>query len=141
MFRYLQREEKYLKIKNKISELDLANRERRKSFFEMEKELREKQDKLNQLKNDYNSVRIDLAKFEVRREDLRAEIISELGSDEICRDAVNNSSVEKAMNQHFYRNDIEETKFKINFLLFSLEQFNKMTEMGLYSREKKLLFQ
>ena len=129
-----KREEKYLKIKNKITELNLANRERRKSFFEMEKELREKQDKLNQLKNDYNSVRIDLAKFEVRREDLKAEITSELGSDPVPNFTTNNNGKETALGNsghlsvnkqsHKIMNGagIEETKSKIRKLKYQLEQ-------------------
>ena len=129
-----KREEKYLKIKNKITELNLANRERRKSFFEMEKELREKQDKLNQLKNDYNSVRIDLAKFEVRREDLKAEITSELGSDPVPNFTTNNNGKETALGNsghlsvnkqsHKIMNGagIEETKSKIRKFKYQLEQ-------------------
>lgn len=34
----------------------------------------------------------------------------------------------------------QDFSFEINFLTFSVEQFNKMTEMGLYPREKKLLW-
>jgi chromosome segregation protein len=79
----VKKEKEYLEIKNKITKLNRADQERRKSFFGLERELREKQDRFNQLKDGYNLVKIDLAKFEVRREDLKAEIIDELGSDPV----------------------------------------------------------
>jgi len=126
--------EKYLEIKNKIAELNRADQERRRSFFEMEKELREKRDNLNQLRDRYNSVRIDLAKFEVRREDLETEIIEELGSDSILNFTTNNDGKETSLGNsgHFNVNkqsrkimngaDIEETKFRIRKLKYQLEQ-------------------
>ncbi len=117
--------EEYLKIKNKIAELNQADRERRKSFFEMEKELRERQDELNRFKNKYNSARIDLAKFEVRREDLKAEIIEELQSDEICEDAKNKNAINRVfadMKNKINNANTEETKFKIRKLKYQLEQ-------------------
>ena len=91
----------------------------------MEKELRERQDKLNRLRNDYNSVRIDLAKFEVRREDLKAEIIEELGLSEICRDAKSGDAVHRVLanvKDKISDINIEETKFKIRKLKYQLEQ-------------------
>jgi len=125
-------EEEYLKIKNKIAELNQSDREKRKSFFELEGELRKKQDDLNKIKNDYNLVRIDLAKFEVRKEDLRAEIIRELDSDPVPNFTAHQGD-SKHLNTNSWFNKIkngannkdintEETKSKIRKLKYQLEQ-------------------
>ncbi len=54
------------------------DRDRRQHFFQLEKELRLKQDLLSKLKDRYNEFKVSLAKVEVREEDLRAKILEEL---------------------------------------------------------------
>jgi chromosome segregation protein len=58
-----------------------ADRDRRQHFFQLERELRLKQDSLNNLKDKHNEFKVSLAKIEVREEDLRAKILEELKID------------------------------------------------------------
>ncbi|MFA6973433.1 MAG: AAA family ATPase [Parcubacteria group bacterium] len=58
-----------------------ADRERRQKFFEVERNLRAKQDELNKLKDNFNDSKIALAKVEVHEEDLRAEVLQDLKID------------------------------------------------------------
>ncbi len=55
-----------------------ADRDRRQHFFQLERELRMKQDSLSSLKDKYNEFKVSLAKNEVREEDLRVKILEEL---------------------------------------------------------------
>ena len=54
------------------------SRETRQRFFELERELRRKQDELGSQKDQFNEAKVKLAKVEVREEDLSREIESEL---------------------------------------------------------------
>jgi len=62
----------------KIQKETAVYRERRQAFFEMEREFRTKQEKLGKLKDEYNDSKIDLARVEVREEDLRSEVKREI---------------------------------------------------------------
>ncbi|PIP27999.1 MAG: hypothetical protein COX29_03555 [Candidatus Moranbacteria bacterium CG23_combo_of_CG06-09_8_20_14_all_35_22] len=55
-----------------------SDRQKRQKFFEIERNLRSKQDELNKLKNKFNESKIALAKVEVREEDLKNQIKMEL---------------------------------------------------------------
>jgi chromosome segregation protein len=65
-------------IDAKINQFLEADRKKRHEFFEMERQMRLKQDELGKLKDQFNESKIELAKVEVREEDLRAEIHQEL---------------------------------------------------------------
>jgi chromosome segregation ATPase len=66
------------KIEDQILEETKADREKRQKFFEIERNLRAKQDELGKLKDNFNESKIALARVEVREEDLRAEVLQEL---------------------------------------------------------------
>lgn len=65
-------------IENKISEEAKSDRERRQKFFDLERELRSRQDELSKMKDQFNDSKIALAKVEVHEEDLKTEILKEL---------------------------------------------------------------
>lgn len=70
---------KYEEIRTKISDLNREEQEKRRAFFDLERSLQRKQDELGRFKDNLNGISIELAKFEVRKEDLINEIRGELG--------------------------------------------------------------
>lgn len=58
-----------------------ADRQKRKDFFELERNLMLKQSELNKLKDEFNEAKISSARVEVREEDLKAEVLRELKID------------------------------------------------------------
>lgn len=79
-------------------------REERSHFFETEKKLRSKQFLLNSLKDQYNEMKIALAKVEVREEDLSDQIKTELKK--------NPDDLEKN-SQSFNRDELEREIFRL----------------------------
>ncbi|HCP08443.1 MAG TPA: hypothetical protein DIT25_01440 [Candidatus Moranbacteria bacterium] len=73
-----QLEESLRKIELEISEEIKADRGRRQKFFEVERNLRQKQDELGKLKDHFSESKIALARVEVHEEDLKAEVLQEL---------------------------------------------------------------
>jgi len=71
-------EEDLQKIVKEIQAEIALDRQKRQQFFQIERELRLKQDEVNSFKDKYNDFKISLAKIEVREEDLRARILEEL---------------------------------------------------------------
>lgn len=58
-----------------------SDRQKRRDFFELERNLMLKQGELNKLKDEFNEAKISSARVEVREEDLRAEILREMKVD------------------------------------------------------------
>ena len=114
-----QKTENYEKINEKISLLNTQEQERRKSFFEFENKLQRRQEELNRLKDNLNIVNIELAKFEVRKEDLTNEIKEEFSSDEFIEKLQNNVEENESNNSYF---DQEESRSRVRKLKFQLEQ-------------------
>lgn len=80
--------EKYAKLRDRVNELNRAEQDKRQKFFALERSLSVEQDQLNRTKDSLNAVNVEVAKFEVRREDLLAAIAEELGEqDEIWQAA------------------------------------------------------
>ncbi|EKE16193.1 MAG: Chromosome segregation protein SMC [uncultured bacterium] len=65
-------------IENSIQDEIKKNRKSRDRFFELEREVRSKQEELNRFRDKFNDAKIKLARVEVREEDLTAEIKNEL---------------------------------------------------------------
>jgi len=78
-----EQNKKYEKARNNIYDLNNEEQKKRKSFFELEKSLQIKQDELNRFKDNLNRINIELAKFEVRKEDLINEIKDEFDDAEL----------------------------------------------------------
>ena len=95
----IQRVEEAIKDTEKeIQEEISRDRQKRQKFFELERNLRMKQEELGKLKDHYNEAKITLAKIEVREEDLKAEVKNELKIKvenlEMKEDVVNRSELE-----------------------------------------------
>jgi chromosome segregation protein len=71
-------EKKSAEIGEKIESEIKGDREKRQKFFEIERELRIRQEELGKLKDEFNEAKISLAKVEVREEDLRSEVLEAL---------------------------------------------------------------
>lgn len=118
-----EQNEKYEKVKNNVYNLNSEEQEKRRLFFELEKSLQIKQDELNRFKDNLNQVNIELAKFEVRKEDLINEIKDEFDDAELLNKIQNGILVESSdkenPNNYF---DKEEARLKIRRLKIQLEQ-------------------
>ena len=83
-----KREEEIKDLESQISQEVEADKQKRKDFFEAERQLMVKQGELNKLKDQFNESKIALARVEVHEEDLRAEIQKELkiGTEQLLKD-------------------------------------------------------
>ena len=111
--------EKHREVREKINRLNLDEQERRKLFFELERSSRTKQSELDRLKDNLNIVNIELAKFEVRKEDLINEIKEEFEGLEFV-EKLQNNSIQKNVDGNYFNQ--EECRSKIRKLKFQLEQ-------------------
>ncbi len=111
---------KYDEVRKRISDLNREEQDKRRSFFDLERGLQHKQDELGRFKDNLNGINIELAKFEVRKEDLINEIKDELGggcellgrvTSNFCQDGVEPSG----FNQ-------EESRSKVRRLKIQFEQ-------------------
>ena len=68
-------------IAEEIQKEVALDRQRRQQFFQVERELRQKQEEVNILRDRFNDSKISLAKIEVREEDLKARVTEELKID------------------------------------------------------------
>lgn len=66
------------KIAKDIQEEVARDRARRQQFFQIEHELRQRQNEVNTFRDKFNDFKISLAKIEVREEDLKARVLEEL---------------------------------------------------------------
>ena len=67
-------EEEIAALEKEIEGAAKDERESRQKFFELEREMRVRQDELNKFKDNFNEAKISLARVEVREEDLKREI-------------------------------------------------------------------
>jgi chromosome segregation protein len=65
--------------RREMNELIRKDRETREYFFQMESEFREKQFEIGKMREKLNEIRVELAKIEVREEDVEKRIREELG--------------------------------------------------------------
>ena len=128
-------------ISQKISEELEIEKEKRQKFFEVERNLRTKQDELGKLKDQWSEAKIALTRVEVREEDLRAEIQKELKitPEELAGEyeEVNRDSIEREIARLRVQleqiggidplviNEYEETKKRYEFLTKESEDLEK----------------
>lgn len=74
-------EETILKTRKQIDEFNLEEEKKKDQVFRMQKEMQDLQIRLNDINNEINSINIENAKIETRREEIEKEISQELGSD------------------------------------------------------------
>jgi chromosome segregation protein len=110
---------RYKEVKDKIYRLNNEEQEKRKTFFQLEKELQTKQDELNKFKDNLNRINIELAKFEVRKEDVISEINNELGSVDIINKIKKGDLASELERDSF---DQDESRIKIRKLKLQLDQ-------------------
>lgn len=112
--------EKHEEIKAKIQNLNTEEREKRRSFFQLERKLQNRQDELNGAKDNLNGINIELAKFDVRKEDLFREVKEELGNlDLLEKNSDDNFASSEVIADNFNQ---EESRLKIKRLKIKLEQ-------------------
>lgn len=76
---------RYAELREKVNELNRAEQEKRQRFFVLERTFSTEQTKLNRAKDNLNAVKVEVAKFEVRRDDLLLAVTEELGeNDEVA---------------------------------------------------------
>lgn len=100
-------EEEIKKAEEEIQEEIASDREKRQKFFELERKLRIKQDELSKLKDLFNESKIVLAKIEVREDDLKAEVRSELK-----RETEDLEKAEESVNRAELEHEISKLKIK-----------------------------
>jgi len=115
-------EKEYEEFKNRIHRLNKDEQEKRQVFFQLEKNLQIQQNDLNKFKDNLNQINIELAKFEVRKEDLINEIKDELGNSETLEKIQNGTF--KCNSEEFELDnfDQEESRFKIRKLKIQFDQ-------------------
>ncbi len=74
-----QIKEKIKDLEKKIADAMAADKEARMQFFALEKELREKQRLLDAIREQFNEVKVNIARVEVKEEDIISETRQELG--------------------------------------------------------------
>jgi len=115
-------EKEYEEFKNRIYELNKDEQEKRQIFFQLEKNLQIKQDELNKFKDVLNQINIELAKFEVRKEDLINEIKDEIGNNEILKEIQDRTFKNSSEEFQFDSFDQEESRLKIRKLKIQFDQ-------------------
>ncbi len=121
-------EKEYEEFKNRIYRLNKDEQEKRQVFFQLEKNLQIKQDELNKFKDALNQINIELAKFEVRKEDLINEIKDELGNDKVLEKniilSLSKDEMVKQIQDDILNNNFnqEESRLKIRKLKIQFDQ-------------------
>ncbi len=111
----------YEAVRNEIADLNRSEQEKRQTFFRLEKELVVRQDEINRFKDNLNRINIEVAKFEVRKEDLLNEIRQDIGEDApILEKMRNNQDIDIKEEQGYFNR--EGAELKIRRLKSQLEQ-------------------
>jgi chromosome segregation protein len=101
-------EEELHKINVEIQNEIAKDREKRQNFFQLERDLRTKQDEINKLRDKFNDSKISLARVEVREEDLKNQIKTELR-----KETEDLSPVEGEVNREILEREIYKLKMKM----------------------------
>lgn len=111
----------YEAVRSQVTELNRSEQEKRQSFFRLEKELQARQEEINRFKDNLNRINIEVAKFEVRKEDIAGEIKTELGEDAPILEKIGkNELIEIGEDQGYFNR--EGAEIKIRRLKNQLEQ-------------------
>lgn len=111
----------YEAVRNEVAELNRTEQEKRQAFFRLERELGVRQDEINRFKDNLNRINIEVAKFEVRKEDILSEVKNELGEDTPILEKIrSNEDIEIREEQGYFNR--EGAEIKIRRLKNQLEQ-------------------
>ncbi len=93
------------KLDAKIIDAVAADKQARTQFFTLEKELREKQRLLDAIRDQFNEIKINLARTEVREEDVVSEVRQELGieAQDLSEDEIDVEKNREDMEQEVYK--------------------------------------
>lgn len=111
----------YESVRTQVAELNRKEQEKRQAFFRLERELQTKQEGMNRFKDNLNITRIEVAKFEVRKEDLMNEIKTEFGENAPILEKIKNNEVIEIQEESGYFNR-EGAEIKIRRLKNQMEQ-------------------
>lgn len=75
-----QIDDQLLANKKKIDDFNTQEEKKKVQVFALQEEMQNYQIKLNEVNNEYNDIRISLAKLETKKEDLEKEVTQELGA-------------------------------------------------------------
>lgn len=104
------------KINNQIEEEVKLDKQKRQDFFDLEKELRNRQEELNKLKDQFNDSKISLARVEVREEDLKAEIKKELNFEMSELEKISGANNQEDINRDELEKEIYKLKIKLEHI-------------------------
>ncbi|PID52408.1 MAG: hypothetical protein CR972_01840 [Candidatus Moraniibacteriota bacterium] len=93
------------KIDKKISDAVAADKKARTQFFVLEKQLREKQQLLDVVREQFNEVKVSIARVEVREEDIISEVRNELG--------IEVQDIEEEDEKEWTREELEQNMYKL----------------------------
>ncbi len=93
------------KIEEQITRAVAADKEARTQFFTLEKELREKQRLLDAVREQFNEVKVNIARVEVREEDVISEARQELGVEvqDLAEAKIEENTTFEQMEQEVYK--------------------------------------
>jgi len=111
----------YEAVRTQVSDLNRSEQEKRQAFFRLERELQTRQDEINRFKDNLNNINIEVAKFEVRKEDLINEIKTEFGEDAPILEKIRSNETIEIKDEQGYFNR-EGAEIKIRRLKNQLEQ-------------------
>jgi chromosome segregation protein len=111
----------YENVRAQVAELNRREQEKRQAFFRLERELQSRQEEMNRFKDSLNTTRIEVAKFEVRKEDLTNEIKTEFGENAPILEKIKNNEIIEIREETGYFNR-EGAEIKIRRLKNQLEQ-------------------
>jgi chromosome segregation protein len=125
------KKKKLQEINSQISRAMAEDKEARQKFFDLEKEVRGKQQELDLVRNKFNEIKIELARIEVREEDLISEVRQELGVEieSLEIDNVKNNSDESSNSENVTNFNREQLEEKINKLKREYEQVGGIDPM------------
>ena len=96
-------------IAKNIQEEVILDRNKRQQFFQVEHDLRLRQNEANAFRDKYNDFKISLAKIEVREEDLKARVLEELKLDVLLL----GKTVKEVADQFALEREISKLKFQM----------------------------
>ena len=103
----------YDAVRAQVSELNRSEQEKRQTFFHLERRLQACQDEINRSKDNLNRINIEVAKFEVRKEDLANEVKDEMGEDASLLGKIKaNEDVEIQETQGYFNREGAELKIR-----------------------------
>lgn len=111
----------YENVRTQVAELNRKEQEKRQAFFRLERELQARQEEMNRFKDSLNTTRIEVAKFEVRKEDLVNEIKTEFGENAPILEKIRNNEIIEIQGESGYFNR-EGAEIKIRRLKNQMEQ-------------------